>query len=277
MIYPIISSGQSKVKHIQQIFVPHSYYKEYYTKTDSLGYKIKDKDTLIHVSSFIKPKGVGVPYEFKDDTFLEVYKPIAFQSTEKKNSDSEPMKYWKEEIKIYFTPNISKRVKKEFLRFTKTIDKNVDSLKVRNVKNIENANYIIYTNNDFEYEENLKSMSSGGYYINWNRKNQIIKGHIKLNTKNLFSDLVQIQKAKELFILSLGWFKPSNTLDCTSYFSNCFSDKKVMSSLDWEILKYHYSYGICKGTKISQFEEQHKRGKKSMKNPHNKFVIYHHY
>jgi hypothetical protein len=58
-----------------------------------------------------------------------------------------------------------------------------------------------------------------------------------------------ITSLKINFIRSLGYFIP-NYLDCTSYFSSCPSDKKEFGKKDLEILKYHYSYGICKGTDL---------------------------
>jgi hypothetical protein len=58
------------------------------------------------------------------------------------------------------------------------------------------------------------------------------------------------------FIRSLGYFYAQpNYLDCTSYFSSCPSDKKIWKK-DLEILKYHYSYGICKGTDLIVFEKK---------------------
>lgn len=275
IFFVLTSFSQSDTRKVNSLYVPYKYFKEYYMKKDSLGFRLLEKDTLVLVRKFIKPKGIGVPYEAKDSTFLEIYKSVAFQPIKKKNSNTSPMKYWKREIKIYFTSNISKKVKKELFNFSKIMDRAIDSLNITKVKNIENANYIVYTDNDFEYEENLKNVSTAGYYINWNKKNQITKGHIKLNTSNLFSDLLQFQKIKEQFILSLGWFKLNKNLDCTSYFSDCFSDKKKLNKLDFEILKYHYSYGICKGTTMSVFEEQHKLAKKALEKPHSQYIIYH--
>lgn len=47
---------------------------------DSLGFDIKDGDTLVYVNRIPKTqdKGVKVPYEYKDSTFLELYKNIVF-------------------------------------------------------------------------------------------------------------------------------------------------------------------------------------------------------
>ena len=267
--------SQNKPKHVSHVYVPFSYYKTNYKSSDSLGVMYKDSDTLIQVANFKKPKGVGVPYEPKDSTFLELYKTVAFQPNPKKRNKTYSMKYWKEDINIYFTNSISKSVKKELNKFTSVIDAEIDSLTINVVKDIENANYIVYTEKDTAYEENLDNNQKAGYYIYWNKKSQINKGFLRLNSSALFSDLLQIREAKKLFIQSLGWFVLNRKLDCQSYFSNCHSDNKTLSDLDLALLKYHYSYGICKGTDRTTFEEQHQRAKESLKRPNSSFVIYH--
>ena len=70
---------------------------------------------------------------------------------------------------------------------------------------------------------------------------------------------------KSYFFKSLGYFKLSNKYKCESYFSNCFSNNKNITNFDLSLLKYHYSYGICKGTSLKTFNEQHKRAKQQLK------------
>jgi hypothetical protein len=38
------------------------------------------------------------------------------------------------------------------------------------------------------------------------------------------------------------------------------------AKLDFEIIKYHYSYGICKFTDLETFEENHTHAKEAIKN-----------
>ena len=45
--------------------------------------------------------------------------------------------------------------------------------------------------------------------------------------------------------------------------------------IDLEILKYHYSYGICKGTNIDTFEKNHKDAKEALKNGNTKMHFVH--
>ncbi len=191
-------------------YVKYSEYKERYSTKDSLGFMIKENDTLIRVENFIKPKGKSVPYEPKDSIFLELYKSIAFRPLKNDLSNSRPMKYWKDDIKIFFSKSVSKKVIKEILSFTKHIDKNVDSLNIAKVNTKENANFIIYHDSDFEYDPNLKNNSNSNYWVYWNKKNQLNKGFIRISKERLFSDKLEIVKIKEFFITSLGWFLLNN-------------------------------------------------------------------
>ena len=65
------------------------------------------------------------------------------------------------------------------------------------------------------------------------------------------------------FIKSLGHFNSTSKLPCLNIFSNCNSNKKQFTREDLEILKYHYSYGICKFTDLETFEENHKIAKET--------------
>jgi hypothetical protein len=42
-----------------------------------------------------------------------------------------------------------------------------------------------------------------------------------------------------------------------------------------EIIKYHYSYGICKGTNLETFENQHKKAKALLKETGHKLYFLH--
>ncbi|WP_439152423.1 hypothetical protein [Winogradskyella sp.] len=252
----------------KRFYVPKEHFKDKYQAKDSLGFRVFDGDTLIRVSNYVAPKGVAVEYEYKDSTFLELYKKLAFRTIHKDSANTKPMKYWKQPIKIFFSKSVSKNVKKEILRFTETIDNAVDSLSIMSVKKLEDSNYIIYHDSDYHYDNNLKNYKNSSYWLYWNNKNQITQSNIRILKSKIFSDKLEIQKIKELFFGSLGWFTLSNELDCESYFANCYSDNKRLTILDIELLKYHYSYGICKGTRLKTFEEQHKACKDRLKNGH---------
>lgn len=266
--------AQNKVEKISHVFVSKKEFSKHYSVKDSSGYIIKNNDTLIGIKNYQRPKGVAVPYEAKDSLFLDLYKKVAFRPKEK-GKETHPMKYWKGDINIYFSKSVNRKVKKEFLKFIKEIDNEIDSLKISYTSYLKNANYVIYHSTDYEYEEKLKNTASAGYYIYWNRKNQINKGFLKVNKENLFSDNLEIQQLKQRFIESLGWFNTTNEFDCTSYFRDCSTDLKNLTDLDIELLKYHYSYGICKGTTRSVFEDQHKKAKEIIEIIGDRFMFYH--
>lgn len=256
-------------------YISKQNFEKNYSTKDSIGFTLKDGDTLIGVKNHHKPEGVPVPYEYKDSTFLELYKKVAFQPIHKDSSNTKPMKYWKDDIKIFFSEGMSKSVIKAVLKFTNVIDKEVDSLKIKRVKNLQDSNYVIYYNTDYEYSNDIKNNKASSYWVSWNRKSQIDRGYIRIIKPNMFSDKLAQQKIKELFVESLGWFVLNNELGCESYFSNCYSDDKNLSQLDLELIKYHYSYGICKGTRLKDFEEQHKHAKENLKTYGAKILFYH--
>jgi len=257
-------------------YINYSDFKERYSSKDSIGFKMRENDTLIRVNNFIKPEGIAVKYEPKDSIFLDLYKSIAFRPLKDAPTKSRPMKYWKEDVKIFFSKSVSKKVIREVMGFTHYLDKNVDSLVISKVKSKEEANYIIYHDSDFEYDSHLKNNISSNYWVYWNKKNQLNKGFLRISKERLFSDKLEVIKIKELFISSLGWFLPNNKkFDCSSYFSGCYTENNKISLNDLEILKYHYSYGICKGTDLETFEKQHKFAKEVSKNKNSILLFYH--
>ncbi|WP_412561016.1 hypothetical protein [Winogradskyella sp. MIT101101] len=256
----------SQEKDIQKRYlVPKDHFKEKYKPSDSLGFIIKNGDTLIRVDRFISPKGVAVPYEYKDSTFLELYKKIAFQPIHKDSSNTKPMKYWKDDIRIYFSENMSKSVIRDVMEFAQKIDEEVDSLKISKVKKIEDSNYVIYYDTDYEYLNEIKNKKKSDYWISWNGKNQIERGYLRIVKSRMFSEKLTIQKIRELFFGTLGWFYLQDDLDCDNYVANCYSDSKHLTAIDLEILRYHYSYGICKGTSLKTFEAQHRQCKENLR------------
>ena len=256
----------SQEKDIQKRYlVPKDHFKEKYKPSDSLGFIIKNGDTLIRVDRFISPKGVALPYEYKDSTFLELYKKIAFQPIHKDSSNTKPMKYWKDDIRIYFSENMSKSVIRDVMEFAQKIDEEVDSLKIIKVKKIEDSNYVIYYDTDYEYLNEIKNKKKSDYWISWNGKNQIERGYLRIVKSRMFSEKLTIQKIRELFFGTLGWFYLQDDLDCDNYVANCYSDSKHLTAIDLEILRYHYSYGICKGTSLKTFEAQHRQCKENLR------------
>ena len=248
------------------------------SKIDSIGFKIDKNDTLIMVSGY-KSKGVQVPYEEKDSIFLERYKNIVYNAKDKNKNQKvySTMKTWKTEIKIYVDQSVDINTVKKFKEFTEYIDQEVDSLKISFVKNKSKSNYFIYGLKDAESENfDVRIVRSEGYYLEWNNKQNITSCSLKLNTKDTLSEEQKVNSLKLNFIRTLGYFYlEPNFADCTSYFSICPSLKKTFSKNDLEILKYHYSYGICKGTNLETFEKNHAEAKAALKKENTRFYFSH--
>jgi hypothetical protein len=252
-------------------------YKKPLTKKDSLNFKVIHGDTMILVKDYIKPQGIGVPYEYKDSTFLKYYEKVAFNHKNGKISDKTVMKYWKDDIKIYFSKSVSSKVKKELMSFAEEISSQVDSLNIYEVKKVEDSNYIIYYFGDYEYESKMMNFKNSSNYQYWNGNNQIYKSAIKLDNKMYFNDTLRLYELKKYFIQNLGYFNLIDDFDCESYFSNCYFSNKKISTLDLELIKYHYSYGICKGTDLKTFQEQHQKAKETFENTRTKIIFFHPY
>ncbi|UQD57087.1 hypothetical protein [Flavobacterium sp. K5-23] len=244
---------------------------------DSIGFKIINNDTLIDINNY-QEKGVKVEYEEKDSIFLEKYKQLVYNKKyQRKEEKLKPtMKIWKEEIKIYFDKSVSKQNSKELIKFIRFLDKEVDSLHISLVKDRIKANYFVYSvNSPSEVNLDTRIRANDGYYLMWNNKQNIYNCSLKIDGKNLNQEQ-ELIKLKINFIRSLGYFYLDfENPDCSSYFSICKSDKKEFGKKDLEILKYHYSYGICKGTNLETFEKNHKDAKESLKKNHSKMYFLH--
>ena len=248
------------------------------TNIDSIGFKIYKNDTLIIIKEF-EQKGVKVLYEAKDSIFLERYKQLVYNKKyQKKEEKLKPtMKIWKDEMKIYFDKSVSKYNVKKLSEFIHYLDKEIDSLKIDVVKDKEKSNYFIYTYDD-NTQVNLDERIRGndGFYLLWNNKQNIYSCSLKINAKNNLDKEQVLTNLKVNFIRSLGYFylDPGHS-DCNSYFSICKSDEKKFGKEDFEILKYHYSYGICKGTNLETFEKNHKDCKESLKKGNTEIYFIH--
>lgn len=244
---------------------------------DSIGFKIIDSDTLINIGGY-QQKGVSVQYEEKDSIFLERYKGLVYNNKYQKKEEklTPTMKTWKDTIKVYFDKSVSKENSKELRMLIHFLDKEVDSLHIKVVKDKEKSNYFIYSiNSSAELNLDLRIRAEDGYYLLWNKKQNIYNGSLKIDGKNTKKENVTITM-KINFVRSLGYFYLElDNSNCSSYFSYCKSDKKEFGLKDLEIVKYHYSYGICKGTNIDTFEKNHKDAKESLKKGHSKFYFLH--
>ncbi len=245
-------------------------------RKDTLNFRYHKNDTMVLIENHIRPKGINVSYEYKDSTFLHYYKKVAFNHKSDSVNKNTKMKYWKDGIKIFFSSSVSKQTKKDLMSFAKSVASHIDSLSVSEVRKVENSNYIIYFSGDYEYESRLANRKTSDY-LYWNKKNQIYKASKKLDPDRYFNEKLRLYEMKKYFITSLGYFKKIDDFSCESYFSNCYSKSKKITVLDIELLKYHYSYGICKGTDLETFEGLHKRSKETLKKHNIKVNFFHPY
>lgn len=286
--------GQKNQEHVTRTYnfpsntvcVPFSNYKELKKsrdiKIDSIGSLIIKSDTLIYVTGLPKMDGIKVEYEPKDSLFLETYKELVYDklnlSKQKRTKNIPTMKIWKEEIKVYFDSTVTNKNRRELVKLMKFIDKEIDSLKIKIVNSKEKSNYFIYFLNkpsDIDWDSRIKDKD--GCYISWNGKQQLYNCTMKINAKIIYNEKEQLMLMKKHFIWSLGYFSFLKDRDCKSFLSNCVSLDKELTKEDLELLKYHYSYGICKGTDLETFEENHRSAKKSLeKNQNGKYYFMHH-
>lgn len=265
---------------LKHVYITLKSYKQKYkkplTQKDSLSFLFKDNDTLVLVENYLRPNGVGVPYEYKDSTFLHYYKKIAFRTKSIDSLDKkQTMRYWKDDIKVFFSKSVEKRTRNDFMSFAKSVANQVDSLNISEVKHVEDSNYIVYYFGDYEYESRMKHYKNSDFYLSWNKHQQIYSCSVKIDTDLYFNEALIQEILKDYFIITLGHFSKINDFSCESYFADCYSKNKHLTNLDIELIKYHYSYGICKGTNLETFEEQHEIAKETL-NSHNRKVRFYH-
>ena len=228
---------------------------------------------------YVQDGMVQVPYEPKSDSFLDSYMEIVYRKSLYPDSlNKNRMRFWKEPVKVYIDPSVPEQYSNSFKTFAYNLDNLVDSLRIRFVDSADLSNYLIYHVNDQfskEYEPKLQT-SPEGYYVYWEQYYKISKGYLKIDTKRITNPQHIQSLMKWRFYASLGYFNTQDDIPCEDYLSSCFEVDKQLSQNDIEILKYHYSYGICKGTLISKFKEQHKSASASLaKNPNNRYFFAH--
>ena len=216
----------------------------------------KDNDTLMRVQFKDNPNQdlISVPYDYRSKKFTDLYKKVAFKDPNVKDTFAGKMRYWKDEMRIYFSDEVSRTDKKGLTDFALQIAEKVDSLKIRVVKNIEEPNYIVYYKNHYEYESRMGSRAVD-FYMHWNG-GFINKAALRVDADTYFNEELRLKQLKRYFIKTLGYFENTNELDCNSYFSTCVNVDGELSQLDIELLQYHYSYGFCKGVTLDVYQRQ---------------------
>ncbi|CAL67266.1 hypothetical protein [Christiangramia forsetii] len=263
-------------------FISLKFYEETFGKpVDTTEFSYRDNDTLVRVPLDFDPYAgkdyVRVEYVPKDSTFLDIYKDVVY-NTDVKIDSTERMKYWKEEIRIFFDESVPVSHTKDLMQFAKTISRDIDSLKITRNFDREKSNYLVYylnRENISDYEPRITN-NTGGYYVSWNGRQQIYDGKLKINTEKAKSEELQLNLLKFHFFKSLGYFRSSKDLVCKSILSACRTLREL-TERDLEILNYHYSYGVCKGETLKNFSEQTQRMQEVLdKDPNAKLYIMHH-
>lgn len=249
------------------------------TKKDSLNWVFHNNDTLVPVESFPSegPDQVRVPYEPRDEEFLKIYKQAVFGTTEELQKKS-TIKIWKEGIRLFFDPSVPEAHRRELLQFSEKVSSGIDSLRITEVKERAGSNFLVFYRNseeDFDQEQRISNNNNSGYYVSWNSRHQINRGVVKVNAYNVHRGKDQLDLLKYHFFKSLGYFYFSPEIPCKSYLSGC-PVKRKLTTEDLEILKYHYSYGMCKGINMESFEEIHRNSRASLKkHPNAKIYLVH--
>lgn len=218
---------------------------------------IKGTDTLIrHRLKFQEdPDLIFVPYDYRSEQFTDLYQKIAFQDPNVKDTIPARMRYWKDEMRIYFSGEVDRKDQKALTRFAEQIAESVDSLKIKIVNKLEDSNYVVYYSGHYEYEPRISRKNTVDYYLYW-KGPYMNKGFLRIDRERFFNDEERLQNLKYYFVKTLGYFSGTKALDCGSYFSSCSDVSQTMSALDLELLQYHYSYGICKGVTLEVYREQ---------------------
>lgn len=271
VLFTFTGFSQTKTKKIQygKSYTTLKTYKKLYgnefSKEDSLSFKFHGNDTLVPLpEDYKRPEGIRVEYQPKNGVFLEIYKDIVYRKyLDKAKEDSKKltMRYWKNTLKIYFTKSVDKTIKNELKNFAKFLSTEVDSLNITFVNSLEKSNYIIYeinSKNNYKYDNRIKE-GKNSYYITWDTNQRIYDCKLQINELPFEKKEDFILNTKKLFLETLGHFNYTTLLPKENFLSSLNYKDKKFSEKDLEILKYHYSYGICKGTELADFEEQHKK------------------
>lgn len=265
-----IAIYQSKFSKDAGIFVNIKSYRKLYNKDltslDSSNFKIRGTDTLIRVNELGHFKNkISIPYEPIDSTFLEIYKDVVYgkYSKDTLKQKKQYMRLWKEPIKIYFSKSVDEEYKNTIEKLALKITNEIDSLKISIVSNLEDSNYIVYQideNNNYRYSKNLHNNEYISFWNYW-KNNTIYDTKLEINTTRFKNKRINSNYVIQNFIKSLGHFHSTSMLSCENVLSECNNGNKKFTKNDFKILKYHYSYGICKFTDLKTFEENHRKAR----------------
>lgn len=267
-----------------RVYIPISQYKKLnkpLTDKDSLNFMFRNGDTLVLAPNDYEPfdshDGVRVPFTEKDSSFLKIYKSIVYPSNKNNSRKKSISRLWVQDVKIYFEKTVPLKHREGLMGFAKDLSRDIDSLNIVEVNKRGKSNYLIYylnTEDDYDFDARIINKEAG-YFISWNGKQQFTRASLKVDTRNIPNEEQQLNKLKKFFFGSLGFFSTTDMVPLNSLISRNDRNKEI-TDIDREILKYHYDFGICKGTSLESFEESHEHYWELKKNdPNSKFIVVH--
>lgn len=254
-----ISYSQKPVQNDADYYMSLKSFRNLATDTINIKYIkyiVRNGDTLVPYSSSVVENEdlIRTKYILKDTTFLNIYKSIAYRATG--NYDPQH-RFWKNDIIIFFGESVPRKHRRFLMNFIKENLGDVKNLNISKTRKLEDSNFIIYYDGDFEYENKFEGDYSNriNYQTNW-ISNRIVKSRIKMIPEFFNNEELLLSELLRTFVINLGYFNNSKTLGCRSIFSNCMEPIQKLSAIDLEIIKYHYSYGFCVGMNLGSFMEQ---------------------
>lgn len=220
----------------------------------SSPFTITSKDTFY----IDKPNPIDVSYFLKiykqDPELFKKYSTAIFYYSRKSSSTVYRLMQWKKPIVIYFDRSIPKSIVKKIRTFLKQLE-NIDNLTIGFTKDLSKSNYWVQlTNKEISVDPSIYGIKEEkerqnfvfkncNYSIITDNNSGIIGCKLNLNESELLNEDLCFTKLKQAVFLSLGRFFMHNKVDSRqSFLSPIYDDQNVISEMDLEILRMHYSY-----------------------------------
>lgn len=230
-----------------------------FTKLDSknvdieeLSYTVSSKDTF-HREEFKLLDLSKFEYdEEKTPRLLEHYKTSVFFGSKKTSRTVYRLLQWKAPLIIYFDKKIPNRIKKKVQAFYSQTNE-IENLTITFTKDIEKANYRIYiTDETFDIDPEdyglIDALEKQKFFFT-NCTYSLVKDNIdgikactmKISEKQLSNDEILLINLKQGIFFSLGRFYSNYGLNPDESLTNLiYTNKDVLSDLDFSILRLHY-------------------------------------
>jgi uncharacterized protein YejL (UPF0352 family) len=166
---------------------------------------------------------------------------------------------WRSNMKIYVAGNVTDTHKRELQNIISELNQLItDNFNIEIVDTREESNFYLYIGTPSAYssrypiDAQLAKSNSGVYRIYWNQKNQIVRGHMFVNTVNT-SEEEQRHVLREELTQSLGLGRDSDLFP-GSIFQASFSTPTSFSQIDRDIIRLLYHPQMSVGLSDQQVE-----------------------